>query len=169
LEKKVLVIVDAQNDFFENGVKPVNNAKRIIPTLKKFIDRFNWNNQHIILTRQQLDYKLFKKEKPYALEFSDGGEIINDLRIPKVAIHADRGFDKFPDSIVDDEFLGLLDELGAEKVYIGGINVNNNLVNSILDLVKNKYKVGVLVDAIATDSSTKVLDLIRGKGVELIR
>lgn len=181
--KKALVVVDLQNDFCPGGALGVQDGDQIIPVINQYVELFLSKNLPVFVSRdwhptQTTHFKLFGGPwPPHCVQHTKGAEFHRDFRVPDQAVILSKGHDPQRDgySVFDAQELGgkffedLLDELGVQDLYIGGIATDYCVRMTSLDALNKRYNVHVLIDAIkgvAENDSQRAIDEIvekRGK------
>lgn len=160
--KKALLIVDVQNDFCPGGALAVPEADKIIPNLNKYIKIFSQNKLPLFASRDWHSQKTkhFKKFggvwPVHCIENTRGAEFHPKLKLPKETIILSKGIDPEKDSYsafqAKDtngmDFLTLLKYLGVQELYVGGLATDYCVKSSVIDALKNGFKVKLLTDAI---------------------
>ncbi len=160
--KEALLVVDVQNDFTPKGALAVPKGDEIIPALNKYIKLFSANKLPVFATRDwhPKETKHFKQFggvwPPHCIQNTKGARFHPALKLPTEAILLYKGMDPGKDSYSafqaldanGAELLMLLNILGVEDVYIGGLATDYCVKFSAIDAVKNGIRAHVLLDAI---------------------
>jgi nicotinamidase/pyrazinamidase len=168
--KRALLIVDLQNDFCPKGKLAVPGGDRIIPALNKYIKIFSEKRLPIFASRdwhpkKTKHFKKFGGLWPvHCVQNTKGAEFHPKLRLPKEVIIISKGMDPEIDAYsvfggfdqYGQEFLNLLKILGISQLYVGGLATDYCVKSTVLDALRNGFKVKLLVDAI------KGVDLKKG-------
>ena len=161
--KKVLLVVDVQNDFCPGGALGIHEGHKIIPILNRYIEFFEKENFPIIVTRDwhpkvTKHFEQFGGVWPeHCVEGSLGAMFHPDLEFPKDALVMSKGMDPEKDSYsafhaTDSSGMALanlLRILGVAEIYIGGLATDYCVKYSALDALKDGLNVFILTDAIA--------------------
>lgn len=160
--KKALLVVDVQNDFCPGGALAVPQGDQIVPVLNKYIAFFHKNNLPIFFSRDwhpkhTRHFKKFGGKWPmHCVQNSKGAQFHQDLKIPSEAIILSKGMDPQEDSYscfqsVDSNgthFTTLLKIFGVEELYVAGLATDYCVKSSVIDALKNGFRVNLLSDAI---------------------
>ncbi len=175
--KKVLLIVDLQNDFCPKGKLVVPEGDKIVPVLNKYIKIFSQKKLPIFSSRdwhpkETKHFKDFGGIWPkHCVQNTKGAQFHPKLKLPKEVIIISKGTDPQTDAYSvfqgfdsnGQEFLNLLKILGVEELYVGGLATDYCVKSTVLDALKNGFKVRLLIDAI------KGVDLKEGDSEDAIR
>lgn len=160
--KKALLIVDVQNDFCPGGALAVPEGDKIIPTLNKYIKIFSQKKLPIFASRdwhsiKTKHFKDFGGVWPvHCIYNSQGAAFHPKLKLPKETIILSKGMDPEKDSYsafqAEDKngmvLLNLLKILGVNEIYVGGLATDYCVKFSVIDALKQGFKVKLLGDAI---------------------
>jgi len=188
LVKKVLVIIDVQNDFCPGGALAVTEGDKIIPALNKYIDAFSKAKCPVFATRDWHPNKTTHfasgggKWPVHCVERTKGAAFHPDLKLPEGVIIISKGMDPKSDSYScfqgydsqGRDFLNILRELKIEELYIGGLATDYCVKASVCDALRNGFKVKLLIDAIKgvdlnPGDSEKAIDEMVSAGAESIK
>jgi nicotinamidase/pyrazinamidase len=160
--KSALVIIDMQNDFCPGGALAVPEGDKIVPALNKYIEIFSKEKLPVFATRDWHP----EKTKHFAsgggtwhehcVQNTEGAEFHPDLKISPGVVIISKGMEPQSDSYSCFEGYGpggksfpeLLRELKIEELYIGGLAADYCVKASVLDALKNGFRVKLLADAI---------------------
>ncbi len=185
--KKALLIVDVQNDFCPGGALGVKDGDKIIPAINKYIKNFASKKLPIFAScdwhpKKTSHFKEFGGIWPkHCIQNTKGAAFHPKLKLPKEAILLYKGMGPEEDSYSafhaqgqnGMSFLNLLKILGIEEIYIGGLATDYCVKFSVVDALKERFKVKLLVDAIKgvnfkpNDSLDAIREMVRG-GVKKI-
>lgn len=160
--KKALLVVDMQNDFCPGGALAVPEGDQIIPKLNKYIKIFSKNklpifasqDWHPVKTRH---FKDFGGVWPaHCIQNTKGAAFHPNLKFPKEKILLYKGMDPQEDSyscfqaqdLSGTSFEKLLHRLAVKELYIGGLATDYCVKSSVLDALKQGFKVKLLTDAV---------------------
>jgi nicotinamidase/pyrazinamidase len=181
--KDALIVVDVQNDFCPGGALGVRNGDEIIPLLNRYIERFNAARLPVIATRDwhppvTTHFKDFGGVWPvHCVQRTQGAAFHPDLKLPPQAILVSKGTAADEDSY--SAFHGkdeagtplsqLLQELGVERIFVGGLATDYCVKYTALDGIKQGLAVVVLGDAVRgvnlqPDDSEKAFVVVRDAG-----
>lgn len=160
--KKALLIVDVQNDFCPGGTLAVPEGDKIIANLNKYIKIFSQKKLPIFASRDWHPKKTkhFKKFgglwPAHCVQNTKGAQFHPKLKLPKETIILSKGMNPEEDSYsafqAEDlngmSFLNLLKIFGIEELYVGGLATDYCVKSSVIDALKNGFKIKILMDAI---------------------
>ncbi|MDP3732215.1 MAG: bifunctional nicotinamidase/pyrazinamidase [Candidatus Omnitrophota bacterium] len=185
--KKALLVVDVQNDFCPGGALGVKDGDKIIPAINKYIKNFASKKLPIFASRdwhpkKTSHFKEFGGIWPkHCIQNTKGAAFHPKLKLPKEEILLYKGMDPEAGSYsvfqAQDQngmsFLNLLKRLGVEEIYIAGLATDYCVKFSVVDALKERFKVKLLVDAIkgvnlkSEDSDEAIREMV-GSGVKKI-
>jgi len=161
-QKKALIIVDVQNDFCPGGALPVPEGDRVVPVFNRYIELFAAWGLPIYATRdwhpeKTIHFKEFGGPwPPHCLQGTRGAEFHPGLKLPRdtVIISAgdtfeDEGYSAFEGH--DEEgksFIEVLRAAAIEHLFVGGLATDYCVRATVLDALKNGFKVTLLIDSI---------------------
>ena len=172
---RALLIVDVQNDFCPGGALEVPNGDQIIPTINKLSRKFDviiqtqdWHPAgHSSFASSHDGKEPFETiEMPYGeqvlwpdhcVQGSEGAEFHADLETNRSQLIVRKGFRKEIDSYSaffenDDEtptgLTGYLNQRGIEHLYAVGLATDFCVKWSVVDGLKEGFKVTVVEDAV---------------------
>jgi nicotinamidase/pyrazinamidase len=179
--KDALVVVDVQNDFCPGGALPVADGDKVVPALNRYIERFQQAQMPIFATRDWHPEKTkhFKAYgglwPPHCIQETKGAEFRSDLQLPGNAVIVsagmapdEEGYSGFDGR--DDRGLGLAELLrgrGVKRLFVGGLATDYCVKHTVLDGLKERFKVVLLEDAIRGvdlqpgDSERAIAEMIR--------
>jgi nicotinamidase/pyrazinamidase len=160
--KDALIIIDVQNDFCPGGALPVPDGDRVVPVLNRYIEKFSRANLPIFATRDWHPEKTkhFKAYgglwPPHCIQNTKGAEFRADLALPggAVVVSAGTTFDEEGYSGFegkDKNGTGLAELLrasGVETIFVGGLATDYCVKHTVLDGLKQGFKVVLLEDAV---------------------
>ncbi|OHA04099.1 MAG: hypothetical protein A3I44_02235 [Candidatus Sungbacteria bacterium RIFCSPLOWO2_02_FULL_51_17] len=154
----VLLIVDAENDFFPpNGALPVPDGTSIIPPINRIIVYATDHGWYVVTTRDLHEtehdgWPLHCKRNTWGAEFHP------DILLPEVFVVVSKGtrpgegaYSGFhsPDGNPEHSKLHtVLQRLGVKKLVIAGLATDYCVRATVLDALRLGYEVVVLEDAI---------------------
>jgi nicotinamidase/pyrazinamidase len=157
-----LVIIDVQNDFCPGGALPVADGDRVVPVLNEYIKTFTQEKLPIFATRDWHPEKTrhFKAYgglwPPHCIQGTKGAEFRTDLALPEETVVVsggmapdEEGYSGFDGK--DEKGLGLADLLhafGVERIFVGGLATDYCVKHTVLDGLKQGFKVVLLEDAV---------------------
>ncbi|MGH7773224.1 MAG: nicotinamidase [Candidatus Binatia bacterium] len=179
--KDALLVIDVQNDFCPGGALPVAEGDRVVPVLNRYIEKFKKAHLPIFATRDWHPEKTIHFNTcggpwpPHCIQKTKGAEFHVDLALPEDAVIVSGGTD--PDEhgysgfeARDDERRGLADLLrqrGVERIFVGGLATDYCVKHTVLDGIKEGFRVVLLEDAIRgvnlqpEDSERAIAEMIR--------
>lgn len=160
--KKVLLIVDVQNDFCSGGALPVPQGDEVVDVLNKYIDFFQQNNFVIIASRdwhpdKTAHFREFGGAWPaHCVGGTAGAEFHSGLLLPCETIVVSKGFKPGDDGYsafeASDENSNplsvFLKSLGTEELYVGGLATDYCVKATVVDALKHGFKTYLLADAV---------------------
>lgn len=160
--KDVLVIVDVQNDFCPGGALPVAAGDRVVPVLNRYIERFKAANLPIFATRDWHPEKTSHFNTcggawpPHCVQGTSGAQFHPRLALPGDVVVVSKGMGRDEDSYsgfqgTDSRGVKLADLLrrrGAKRLFVGGLATDYCVKHTVLDGLKEGFKVVLLEDAI---------------------
>lgn len=160
--KRALLIVDLQNDFCRGGALAVPGGEEIVAPLNGYIRIFSKLKLPIFASRDwhprnTAHFKRFGGTWPvHCVANTQGARFRKDLQLPKEAIILSKGVEMDEDSYsvfqakdTDGlDFVSLLKMFGVTELYVGGLATDYCVKYSVLDALKNGFKVKLLADAI---------------------
>ncbi|MDQ2937375.1 MAG: isochorismatase family protein [Acidobacteriota bacterium] len=170
-KKKALIVVDVQNDFCPGGSLAVAHGNEVVAPLNKLIDEFLRRGEPVFKSR---DWHL-EKTKHFAayggtwpvhcVRDTRGAEFHPDLIDDKHIRVISKGLgDEDCYSAFDGTDLGLqLHRLGIEEVWVGGLATDYCVKNTVLDALKEGFRVKALKNAM------RPVDVNPGDGERAVR
>jgi len=183
--EKALLIIDVQNDFCPGGALAVPEGDKIVPVLNRYIELFLSKGLPIFVSRdwhpeKTKHFKDFGGLWPkHCIQKTRGAEFHPGLKLPDKIIILSKGMDPEKDSYsvfqgADSQgksFLNLLSFMGIIELYVGGLATDYCVKESVLDALKNGFKVKLLMDAIKgvnEESSREAIKQMVARGAEQI-
>jgi nicotinamidase/pyrazinamidase len=152
-----LIIVDIQNDFLTGGSLAVPDGDAVIPVINAWILRFRAAGLPIVATRDwhPADHCSFRDQggpwPPHCVVGTKGAEFFRGLVLPPDAlIHskATRRDKEAYSSFEDADFGSQLRQMGIARLLVGGLAADYCVRATVLDGLKEGFRVVLLVDAI---------------------
>jgi len=179
--RKALLIVDVQNDFCPGGALGVPRGDTVVPALNKYINVFRKKKLPIFATRdwhppRTKHFRDFGGVWPvHCIQNSRGAAFHQGLKLPKETIFLYKGMNPQEDSysaFQAEDTRGLclpklLEMMKVGELYVGGLATDYCVKSSVLDALKNGYKVKLLMDAMqgvdlkAGDSEKAIKEMLR--------
>lgn len=159
--KDALLIIDVQNDFCPGGALAVRDGDAVVPALNRYIEKFEKSGRPIFATRDWHPEKTghFKAYgglwPPHCIQGTKGAEFRPDLRLPAGAVVVstgtapdDEGYSGFDGRDASGAALAdLLRRRGVERIFVGGLATDYCVKHTVLDGIKQGFKVVWLADA----------------------
>jgi nicotinamidase/pyrazinamidase len=195
---KALVIVDLQNDFFEDGALAVPESNSIVPVVNNIVDKFDtliftkdWHpTKHKSFAANHKDKKVFDVIKlnnieqilwpVHCVQNSFGAEINKDIKIPQNAYFVTKGSDVEVDSysgffdngkIHSTELNYILKKKNITDVYFCGLATDFCVKYTVLDALSLQYNSFLIADAtkaVVSEDYEKSLNEMVEKGAKII-
>jgi len=181
-----LVIVDVQNDFCPGGALGVKEGDRVIPLLNRAAVIFAARGLPVVASRdwhpaQTSHFSLYGGIWPvHCVQGTAGAAFHPELRLPAGAIVVSKGMDPESDDYSalharddrDRPLPELLRELGVSHLFISGLATDYCVKESVLEAIRQGFKVTVLVDAcrgvdLSPGDSARALDEMEAAGARL--
>jgi nicotinamidase/pyrazinamidase len=147
---KALIIVNLQNDFFQEGALPVPDGEAVIPVINELIPRFDfviytrdWHPQsHVSFS----DNPQFKEGSwpVHCIANTRGADFHPELEFTLNAIVIDKGIDVNIDSLSGFSGTNLgecLHKFKVDTLYIAGLPTDYSVKATVLDAVKEGFTV----------------------------
>lgn len=176
-----LVLIDVQIDFCPGGALAVTDGDQVVPVLNRYIEKFAAAGAVIVATRDwhPETTRHFKSGggiwPPHCVQETDGGKFHSSLNIDERVIVMSKGQSPDADSYsgfdaVTSDGLRLVELLrarGVEILYVGGLATDYCVKHTVLDGLKEGFKVVLLEDAIRgvnlqpADSKEAIEEMLR--------
>jgi nicotinamidase/pyrazinamidase len=152
-----LIIVDLQNDFITGGSLAVPDGDAVIPVLNTWIRRFRAAELPIFATRDwhPADHCSFRDQggpwPPHCVVGTKGAEFTAELALPPDALIHSKAITPEKEAYSDFEDGGFgqkLRDLGVTRLFIGGLATDYCVRATVLDGLKEGFRVVLLTDAI---------------------
>lgn len=161
MPNEALLIVDFQNDFCAGGALGVPASQQIIDTVNEYARRFTERRALVVASRDWHPavtghFRPFGGAWPvHCLQGSRGAEFHPELRLPAETVIVSKGTEPDADGYsaflahLDDGTLldPLLKQAGVRDLYIGGLATDYCVRSSVIDALRETYRVTVLLDA----------------------
>ena len=167
-----LILVDVQNDFLPGGSLPVSGGDQVVPVLNEYIKLFQQQQLPIFATRDwhpsnHCSFQDYGGIWPtHCVQHSSGAEFAADLHLPEdtVIISKDdtpklNSYSGFTHTAMAQH----LRSLGCNRLFIGGLATDYCVLNTVLEGIKEGFKVVLLEDAI------RAVNLNPGDGQKAIK
>jgi nicotinamidase/pyrazinamidase len=153
--KRALIVVDVQNDFCPGGALAVAQGDEVVAPLNKLIEEFLERGEPVFKSRdwhpeKTRHFAAYGGTWPvHCVQNTKGAEfhpeLIDDMHIRVIS----KGLgDEDSYSAFDGTDLALqLQRLGVEEVWVGGLATDYCVKNTVLDALKEGFRVKTLKDA----------------------
>lgn len=182
VRRRALVIVDLQNDFFENGTLPVDGAVGLLPGINESIAAAEKAGWLVVFTRDRHPEKHSSfipqggEWPPHCVADSKGAALHSDLLVPPTAIIVSKGesVEGMGYSPFDsDEFLSTLKKLGVKQIVVAGVALEYCVKATCKDARARGYDVIAIKNLVSSVSSdAKIIEEnwneIQSSGVTLV-
>ena len=180
--KKALIVVDVQNDFCLGGSLAVAHALEVVAPLNKLIRAFLDRGEPVFKTRdwhptKTKHFAAYGGVWPiHCVQGTPGAEFHPDLNDdPRVTI-VTKGIDERADGCSGFDGTNLaqiLREQGVEEVWVGGLATDYCVKHTVLDALREGFKVKALADAMRAvnvnpGDGAKAIDEMRDAGAEIV-
>jgi nicotinamidase/pyrazinamidase len=184
--KDALVIVDVQNDFCPGGALAVKDGDRVVPVLNRYVHRFITSGLPVFVTRDWHPAQTTHFNTsggpwpPHCIQRTKGAEFHPDLVLGKDVAVLSKGTNRESDDYsgfqaVNDEGIGLaslLRGLDVNRILVGGLATDYCVKYTVLDGLKEGFKVIVLTDSIRgvnlkPGDSERAIEQMRRAGAEV--
>ena len=181
VKKQALLVVDVQNDFCPGGTLAVAHGDEVVEPLNRLIDEFLARGAPVFKTRDwhpptTKHFAKFGGTWPvHCVQNTKGAQFHPQLKDdPRIHIIS-KGlgdtdcYSGFDETDLDDQ----LRQNGVEEVLVGGLTTDYCVKNTVLDALKNGYRVKALEDAIrAVDlqpgDGERAIEEMRAAGAEVV-
>jgi len=142
---KALIVIDIQNDYFDNGRFPLWNTNSVLENIENAIRKANDKKIPVILIQHAAN------SKAGALFFNEGtGGADIHPKILKISPQAPIIKKNFADSFFNTNLEETLSKLKATELLICGMMTQNCVTHTAISKSAEKYKVSVLTDCCTT-------------------
>jgi nicotinamidase/pyrazinamidase len=180
--KKALIVVDVQNDFCPGGSLAVAEGDEVVAPLNELMKEFLDRGEPVYKTRdwhpeKTKHFALYGGTWPiHCVQNTPGAEfhpdLLNDPRITVIS----KGFDESADGYSGfdgTQLAQLLRDEGVNEVWVGGLATDYCVKQTIIDGVRNGFKVKALADAmrpvnVNPDDGKKAIDEMKDAGAEIV-
>jgi nicotinamidase/pyrazinamidase len=186
--KEALIIVDVQNDFCPGGALPVSGGHEVVAVLNHCIQRFTTGALPIVATRDWHPEKTTHFNTcggpwpPHCIQGTYGAEFHPSLKLGSHVLIVSKGMGPSEDSYSGFQAMDaqgallpvLLREKNVERILVGGLAADYCVKHTVLDGLREGFKVTVLEDAIRAvnlqpdDSLQAIAEMLRG-GAEIAK
>jgi nicotinate phosphoribosyltransferase len=151
-----LLIVDVQNDFLPGGSLAVPQGDDVVPALNHYSSAFRIRHLPIFASRDwhPSNHCSFTEQggpwPPHCVAETDGAQFASGLDLSEAVIISKAtepesdAYSAFENTDLDQR----LKQAGVKRLFVGGLATDYCVLNSVRDLVRLKYSVVLLEDAI---------------------
>jgi nicotinamidase/pyrazinamidase len=181
MAKQALIVVDVQNDFCPGGTLAVSHGDEVVEPLNKEIDAFLDRGEPVYKSRDWHPpaTKHFKKYggtwDVHCVQNTPGAEFHPALRDdPRIEVISKGLGDKDCYSAFDEtDLASKLHRQNVEEVVVGGLATDYCVKNTVLDALKQGFKVKALKNAMrAVDvhpgDGDRAIEEMRAAGAEIV-
>jgi len=178
---QALIVVDVQNDFCPGGTLAVPHGDEVIEPLNKLIDEFLERGAPVYKSRDwhtstTKHFSAYGGTWPvHCVQNTEGAEFHPRLRDdPRIKVISKGLSDKDSYSAFDETDLATqLHKQNVEEVVVGGLATDYCVKNTVLDALKNGFKVKAVENAMrAVDlqpgDGERAIDEMREAGAEIV-
>ncbi len=180
-KKRALLLVDVQNDFCPGGTLAVEHGDEVVAPLNKLIEEFLARGEPVFKSRDwhPPETKHFRDyggtwpvhcvQNTRGAEFHPG--LRDDARIRTLS--KGQGDEDSYSAFDGTDLTPQLQRLGVEELWIGGIATDYCVKNTVLDALKNGFRVKALKDAmrpveVQPGDGDRAIDEMRQAGAEIV-
>ena len=180
-KKRALIVVDVQNDFCPGGTLAVEHGDEVVEPLNKLMEEFLERSEPVFKSRdwhpaQTKHFSDYGGTWPiHCVQNTRGAEFHPNLLDDKHIRVISKGLgDEDSYSAFDGTDLALqLQRLGVEEVWVGGLATDYCVKNTVLDALKQGFRVKALKDAmrpveIQPGDGERAIDEMRQAGAEIV-
>ncbi|QYK07035.1 cysteine hydrolase family protein [Shewanella zhangzhouensis] len=149
MQKKSLIIIDVQNDYFPTGAFPLADTDKTLAAIELAIEKAHSGNIPVVIVQHVAEHEA--GEAP----FFNPGTIGADLhsRILELAPEAPIIIKHYADSFVNTSLADTLEQLEVNELILCGMMTQNCITHTALSRDADRYSsVTVLTDATTTVS-----------------
>jgi nicotinamidase/pyrazinamidase len=180
--RKALIVVDVQNDFCPGGSLAVAHGDEVVSPLnklmKEFLDRrepvFKTRDWHPAQTKHFADYggtwPVHCVQNTRGAEFHP--DLLDDPRVTVISKGVDESADGYS-GFDGTQLAQTLRDAGVEEVWVGGLATDYCVKHTVLDAVREGFKVKALGDAmrpvnVNPDDGRKAIEEMSAAGAEIV-
>ncbi|BHH83097.1 cysteine hydrolase family protein [Desulforhopalus sp. 52FAK] len=144
--EKALLIIDIQNDYFENGSYPLWNSEETLNRIESAIKSAQDNQIAVILIQHIADKA--KGIAPFFNSGTDGVNIHNTIleAVPDAPVIIKTYADSFHETTLEET----LKNIGVQELLVCGMMTQNCVTHTAISKSAGKYKVSILQDCCTT-------------------
>lgn len=143
-----LLVIDLQNDYFDNGQFPLWNANAVKDKNIALINAANASGIPVFLVQHIADPA--QGLAPFFNEGTQGAEIHSEIL--EISKGATRVVKHFADSFLQTELDELLKAAGVNTLYLSGMMTQNCITHTALSKSAEHYQVHIIADACTTQN-----------------
>lgn len=179
--KKALIVVDVQNDFCPGGTLAVPHGDEVVAPLNKLIDEFLERGDPVYKSRDwhpptTKHFTAYGGTWPvHCIQNTEGAAfhpaLHNDPRIEVISkgLGNTDGYSAFEETRLS----SLLKQAGVEEVLVGGLATDYCVKHTVLDALKQGYKVKAVEEAmrpveLRPGDGERAIEEMRAAGAEII-
>jgi nicotinamidase/pyrazinamidase len=179
--KQALIVVDVQNDFCPGGALAVPHGDEVVPPLNRLIDKFLERGAPVYKSRDwhpptTKHFAAYGGTWPiHCVQNTKGAEFHPALRHdPRITVISKGLGDKDCYSAFDETDLAAqLRGQQVEEVVVGGLATDYCVKNTVLDALKNGFKVKALENAMRAvelqpGDGERAIEEMRAAGAEIV-
>jgi nicotinamidase/pyrazinamidase len=180
-KKRALIVVDVQNDFCPGGALAVADGNQVVAPLNGLIEEFLARDEPVFKSRDwhpanTRHFEAYGGTWPvHCVQETHGAEFHSELiDDPRITIISKGMGDEDTYSAFDGTDLAArLRERGVEEVLVGGLATDYCVKNTVLDALKEGFKVKALANAmrpveLKPGDGERAIEEMRQKGAEII-
>lgn len=179
--KKALIVVDVQNDFCPGGTLAIPHGDQVVAPLNKLIDEFLERGDPVYKSRDwhpptTKHFTAYGGTWPvHCVQNTEGAAfhpaLHNDPRIEVISkgLGNTDGYSAFEETRLS----SLLKQAGVEEVLVGGLATDYCVKHTVLDALKQGYKVKAVEEAmrpveLRPGDGERAIEEMRAAGAEII-
>ena len=146
MNKKALLVIDPQNDYFPEGKYPLWNTEKILSNIKIAIKKANEKDIPVIYIQHVADP--LKGHAPFFNDKSEGVKIHPLLikAVPNIEVIVKKFADGFEKTYLETT----LNNQKIDELLICGMMTQNCITHTAISKAAEKYKVSILMDCCTT-------------------
>lgn len=179
--KQALIVVDVQNDFCPGGTLAVPHGDEVVEPLNELIDEFLERGNPVYKSRDwhpqtTKHFSAYGGTWPvHCVQNTEGAEFHSALRDdPRINVISKGLGDKDCYSAFDEtDLASQLREQNVEEVVVGGLATDYCVKNTVLDALKNGFKVKAVENAMRAvelqpGDGERAIEEMRAAGAEIV-
>lgn len=148
MNRRALLVIDLQNDYFPGGKFPLWNAEAVLERTLQAMDRARAQGLPVVLVQHIADSR--RGPAPFFVEGSEGVQLHPRLRA--AAPEAPLVVKAFADAFHQTDLQQVLAGLGVTELLVCGMMTQNCVTHTALSKAAEKYPVSILGDCCTTVS-----------------